>query len=364
MLMQWTYGLRRKKMSSMFSDVLKRLKPYTPGEQLNDKRYIKLNTNENPYPPSDKVLEAIKNKTDASLRLYPDPVCKELVSALAKKHSVSEDMVFVSNGSDELLAFSFNAFFAEREVAFPKITYSFYPVYCKLYNVKEISIEMKDDYTIDKQAMSECKYPLIIANPNAPTGELLSDGYICSLLEKDKDKLILVDEAYMDFADQKSMSEYVKRYKNLLVVRTFSKSYCLAGMRIGYAIGDITLINSLNTIKNCFNSYPLDRLAQISALTAINDQEYYDYINNKVKVTRDRTALELEALGCVVLPSKSNFLFVKFPRFDSYTIYTKFKDFGILIRQWNYIPDYVRISVGTDSDMDTLINGAKEIMRQ
>jgi histidinol-phosphate aminotransferase len=350
-------------MNNLFSDKLKKLTPYTPGEQLNDKRYIKLNTNENPYPPSDKVLEAIKDKADETLRLYPDPESKELLSVIAKKYSIDNDMAFVSNGSDETLAFAFNAFFSGKKVAFPKITYSFYPVYCKLYDAKEETPEMNYDYTIDKEAVSKCKYPLIIANPNAPTGELLSNEYICSLLEKDKERLILVDEAYIDFANQPSMAEYVKKYKNLLVVRTFSKSYSLAGMRIGYAIGDKALITALNTVKNCFNSYPLDRLAQISAVTALNNQEYYDGINNKVKATRDRVAKQLEKLGCTVLPSQSNFLFVKFGGYDSRTIYTKFKDEGILIRQWNYIPDYVRISIGTDSDMDSLINTAKEIMK-
>lgn len=350
-------------MNNLFSDKLKRLTPYTPGEQLNDKRYIKLNTNENPYPPSDKVLEAIKDKAGETLRLYPDPESKELLSVIAKKYSIDNDMVFVSNGSDETLAFAFNAFFSGKKVAFPRITYSFYPVYCKLYDAKEETPEMNYDYTINKEAVSKCKYPLIIANPNAPTGELLSNEYICSLLEKDKERLILVDEAYIDFANQPSMAEYVKKYKNLLVVRTFSKSYSLAGMRIGYAIGDKALIAALNTVKNCFNSYPLDRLAQISAVTALNNQEYYDMINNKVKATRDRVAKQLDKLGCTVLPSQSNFLFVKFGGFDSSTIYTKFKDEGILIRQWNYIPDYVRISIGTDSDMDSLINTAKEIMK-
>ena len=351
-------------MNSMFSDVLNRLQPYTPGEQLNDKRYIKLNTNENPYPPSKNTLDAIRANTGESLRLYPDPSCKELTAALAEKHSVGLDMIFVSNGSDELLAFAFNAFFAQKTVSFPKITYSFYPVYCKLYDVAADIMDMDEDYSIDKEAMSRNSNPLIIANPNAPTGELLSDTYICSLLEKNKERLILVDEAYIDFAEQKSMADYVNKYENLLVVRTFSKSYCLAGMRIGYAIGNKMLINALNTIKNCFNSYPIDTLAQKSALAAIKDQKYYDNINKKVKATRDKTASALREIGCNVLPSQSNFLFVKFPGFDSYTIYTKFKDLGILIRQWDYIHDYVRISVGTDSDMDTLFLIAKEIMQK
>ena len=350
-------------MSDMYSEILKRLEPYTPGEQLNDKRYIKLNTNENPYPPSDKVLDAIKSRTDESLRLYPDPSCKELVSVLAKKHNVSEKMVFVSNGSDELLAFAFNAFFAQKEVAFPKVTYSFYPVYCKLYDVKPVTLEMTEEYGIDKKALSGCSLPLIIANPNAPTGELLSDSYLCSLLEKKKDRLVIVDEAYMDFAKQKSMTEYVNDYDNLLVVRTFSKSYALAGLRIGYAIGSKMLINALNTIKNCFNSYPIDRLAQIGAVEAVKDQEYFDGINAAVIATRERTALKLKELGCKVLPSESNFLFVCFTGYDSYSIYSKFKDNGILIRQWNYIQDYVRISIGTDNDMDILMEKTKEIMQ-
>ncbi len=349
-------------MSEMYSKILKKLEPYTPGEQLNDKKYIKLNTNENPYPPSEKVLDAIKNSADASLRLYPDPTCKDLVSVIAKKHDVSEDMVFVSNGSDELLAFAFNAFFAQKEVAFPKVTYSFYPVYCKLYDAKPTALKMNEEYGIDKDVLSKCSLPLIIANPNAPTGELLSDSYICSLLEKKEDRLIIVDEAYMDFAEQKSMAEYVNIYDNLLVVRTFSKSYSLAGLRIGYAIGSKLLIDALNTIKNCFNSYPIDRLAQIGATEAIKQQKYFDSINAAVIATRERTAVKLKELGCKVLPSKSNFLFVCFTGFDSYSIYSKFKDKGILIRQWNYIQDYVRISIGTDNDMDIFIERAKEIM--
>lgn len=351
-------------MSNIYSDVLNRLSPYTPGEQLNDKRYIKLNTNENPYPPSPKVIEAIKKGANSGLRLYPDPESIDLIETLADFHGVGKENIFVSNGSDELLAFAFNAFYANKDVAFPEITYSFYPVYCSLYNCKARIVPMKDGYMIDKKALSEMDCPIIVANPNAPTGELLESEYILSLLKRNRDNLVLVDEAYIDFAKQQSMVPYVLDNENLLVVKTFSKSYCLAGMRIGYAIGSKLLIDALKTIKNCFNSYPLDRLAQISGKEAVTDQTYYNKINQMVIDTRERTKTALEQIGCIVLPSKSNFIFVSFPGFDSYDIYTKFRDKGILIRQFSYISDYVRISIGTDSDMDILINLAKEIMKK
>lgn len=343
---------------------MRTLNPYTPGEQLNDKRYIKLNTNENPYPPSPNVMETIKDNVNDMLRLYPDPESCELVEALAKAHNVSKDCVFVSNGSDELLAFAFNAFFANKKVAFPEITYSFYPVYCNLYNAEAVKIPMKKDYAIDLEQLTMQACGKVIANPNAPTGELLSNEYLCGLLESDPNNLVLVDEAYLDFAQQESMARYVLDYKNLLVVRTFSKSYSLAGMRIGYAIGSPSLIVALNTIKNCFNSYPLDRLAQAAGVAAIKDQSYYDQINDQVKTTRNRVKAQLEQLGCKVLPSESNFLFVSFTGYSSKDIYTKFREKGILIRQFSYIPRYVRISIGLDSDMDTLVQLTKEIMQK
>ena len=351
-------------MNNLYSDIIRTLNPYTPGEQLNDKRYIKLNTNENPYPPSPNVIQAIKDNVNDMLRLYPDPESCELVEILAKKHKVSKECVFVSNGSDELLAFAFNAFFTHKRVAFPEITYSFYPVYCDLYGATAIKIPMGKNYTIDQKQLAMQRCGKVIANPNAPTGELLSNEYICKLLESDPNNLVLVDEAYLDFAQQESMARYVLDYKNLLVVRTFSKSYSLAGMRIGYAIGSKPLITALNTIKNCFNSYPLDRLAQVAAIAAIKDQSYYDRINDQVKTTRNRVKVQLEQLGCKVLPSESNFLFVSFIKYNSHDIYTKFREKGILIRQFSYIPEYVRISIGLDSDMDTLVQLAKEIMQK
>ncbi|MFA5522775.1 MAG: histidinol-phosphate transaminase [Tissierellales bacterium] len=350
-------------MSKYYSDILKDLSPYTPGEQLNDKKYIKLNTNENPYPPSDKVITTIKEYSGGDLRLYPDPESLELRKVLASHHGVDIDNVFVSNGSDETLAFAFNAFYTGKKIAYPKVTYSFYPVYAKLYNCQVDELDMLDDYEIDKKALMEKKVGLVIANPNAPTGELLDKDYLLALLENNSNSLILIDEAYMDFSQEESMAKYIKEYKNLLVVRTFSKSYSLAGMRIGYAVGDKELIFGLNLVKNSFNSYPLDRLAQVAGIQAIKDQAYYDALNKEIISTREYTKKALEELGCKVLPSASNFLFVKFKDLASFKVYEDFKKEGILIRQFSYISDYVRITIGKKEDMEALIEVAKEILR-
>lgn len=350
-------------MSRLYSDVLKGLDPYTPGEQFNDKRYIKLNTNENPYPPSKKVLDKIKECVNSDLRLYPDPEAKILTDALSEKYGIEAKNIFLGNGSDEVLAMAFDAFYAKKQAAFPELTYSFYPVYCSLFDIDAVKVKMKDGFFIDKKALLSLDMGKAFANPNAPTGELIDREYIMSLLEKNKDDVILVDEAYMDFADSnESMIPYIGQYDNLLVVRTFSKSYSLAGMRLGYAIGNEELIKGLNMVKNSFNSYPVDRIAQAAGAEAVKDSAYFDEINAQVVKTRKRTAKALTDMGCEVCPSQSNFLFVSFPEYTSFEIYTKFREKGILIRQFQSIKDHVRISIGTDEDMDILLGYAKEIL--
>ncbi|MFA7672961.1 MAG: histidinol-phosphate transaminase [Clostridia bacterium] len=350
-------------MSRLYSDVLKGLEPYTPGEQLNDKRYIKLNTNENPYPPSKKVIDSIKEFANSDLRLYPDPKARILTDALSEKYSVEAKNIFIGNGSDEVLAMAFDAFYAKKQVAFPELTYSFYPVYCSLFDIDAVKVKMKDRFAIDKEALLSLDMGKAFANPNAPTGELIEREYIISLLEKNKDDVMLIDEAYMDFADHdESMIPYIRQFDNLLVVRTFSKSYSLAGMRIGYAIGNEELIKGLEMVKNSFNSYPVDRIAQAAGTEAVKDRAYFDDINTRVVKTRKRTAKVLKDMGCAVLPSESNFLLVSFKGYTSLEIYTKFREKGILIRQFRSMKDHVRISIGTDEDMDTLLRYAKEIL--
>jgi histidinol-phosphate aminotransferase len=349
-------------MSRLYSDVLKGLDPYTPGEQLNDKKYIKLNTNENPYPPSKKVLEKIKECAGSDLRLYPDPKARMLTEALCEKYGVDAKNVFIGNGSDEVLAMAFDAFYAKKQVAFPELTYSFYPVYCSLFDIDAVKIKMKDGFSIDRKELLSLDMGKAFANPNAPTGELTDRGYIRSLLEKNRNDVMLIDEAYMAFSERdESMIPYIRQYDNLLVVRTFSKSYSLAGMRIGYAIGNEELIKGLETVKNSFNSYPVDRIAQTAGAEAVKDQAYYDEINARVIRTRKRTAKALTDMGCDVLPSESNFLLVSFKGYTSLEIYTKFREKCILIRQFKSMKDHVRISIGTDEDMDTLLRYAKEI---
>jgi len=339
------------------------ISPYVAGEQPKDKRYIKLNTNENPYPPAPAVARAVSQYPAENLRLYPSPDSDELKSVIADYYNINAENIFVGNGSDEVLALSFPAFFNPEgtPVLFADITYSFYKVYAKFYGIPYEEIISDDKFTTKAEQYLKARQGVIIASPNAPTGTAFDISGIEKILKDDLNRIMIVDEAYSAFAGSSAV-QLINKYKNLLVVQTFSKSFSLAGMRIGFAVGDKELINTLCQIKNCFNSYPLDAVAEQAAIAAFQSKEYYSDINGKVIAERERLTIELTKLGGCVLPSSANFIFVKFSEIGGEKIYLKLKDAGILVRYFDRdrIRDYVRITVGSISDNDILI---KELSR-
>ncbi|MCL2211332.1 MAG: histidinol-phosphate transaminase [Treponema sp.] len=358
-------------MSDYWNNRVKNLSPYIPGEQPKDRRLIKLNTNENPYPPSPKVIEAVKNAADESLRLYPDPECTQFREAAAARYKVKPEQVFAGNGSDEILAFAFGAFFESSQkgykdapVLFPDITYSFYPVYANLWDIPYKTVPLRDDFSINIEDYKINSGGIVISNPNAPTGTPLPLDDILSLaeyLEKQK-KVLIVDEAYAAFGAQSAVSS-IDKYPNLLTVHTLSKSASLAGLRAGFAIGNEKLIEALCRIRDSFNSYTMDRLALAGAKAAVEDVEYYNEINRRVIATRERVTAALRAMGFNVLNSSANFIFIKPPKTSGKDFFAALREKGILARHFNKerIADYLRVSVGTDDDMDKFINVCGEI---
>ncbi|QMV44679.1 histidinol-phosphate transaminase [Cohnella cholangitidis] len=352
-------------MSKYWNELTASLVPYVPGEQPKDQQYIKLNTNENPYPPSPKVLEAIRNATNADLRLYPDPNCDQLREALAGYYRLSKEQAFVGNGSDEILAFAFQAFFsASKTILFPDITYTFYPVYADLYGLNYETIPTDDEFNIDAERFCVPNGGIIIPNPNAPTARFMVVDQLKIILDANPDQVVIVDEAYIDFGGE-SVVSWVKEYPNLLVVQTLSKSRSLAGLRVGMAFGHPDLIEGLNRVKNSFNSYTLDRLALAGAVAAIKDQSYFEETNRKVIATRERTSEELKRLGFRVIESKANFVFISHERLPASEIFSTLKRRGILVRYFNKprINEYLRVSIGTDEEMDALVSALTEIVQ-
>jgi histidinol-phosphate aminotransferase len=337
--------------------------PYVPGEQPKDKKYIKLNTNENPYPPSPKVLDAISNTANGDLRLYPDPECSALRKAIAQYYGLTDNEVFIGNGSDEVLAFSFQTFFDPgRAVLFPDITYSFYPVYCKLYGIDYNTIPLDDNFNIPVEEFLKSNGGVVISNPNAPTAKYITLDIIRKITEFNKDSVVIIDEAYIDFGGESAVS-LIKDYPNLLVIQTLSKSRCLAGLRIGFALGNAELINGLNMVKNSFNSYTIDRLAINGAVEAFRDEEYFNETRKKIILTREKSIEALKKLGFTVTDSKANFVFISHAEVRADVIFEKLREMGILVRYFNKprIDNYLRISIGTDSEMEALLKALKEI---
>ncbi|MCD8381444.1 MAG: histidinol-phosphate transaminase [Clostridiales bacterium] len=343
-------------MKEFWSDRIQNITPYTPGEQPRDRKLIKLNTNENPYPPSPRALEAIRQGTGESLRLYPDPAGTELVQALAEIYGLETDQIFVGNGSDEVLSFAFQAFFDRgSEIVFPDITYSFYPVYANLFGIRCRTVPLREDFTLPVELFLGGNDGIVIANPNAPTGmETGTDG-IRRILEGNPEQVVIVDEAYVDFGGE-SVVPLIRDYPNLLVVQTASKSRSLAGLRVGFAFGQPDLIAGLNCVKNSVNSYTLDRLAIAGATASVRDVDYFDARRRWVMETRERTAKRLKALGFTVLPSKANFIFVSHPAVSGRELFSGLRREGILVRWFDQprISDFLRITIGTDEEMDAL----------
>lgn len=351
-------------MSKFLSEAMKTIEPYTPGEQPIDvNKWIKLNTNENPYNCSDKAQAAAACEAK-DLRLYNDPTSGSLYSALSDTYDVDTNMVYGGNGSDEVLVFCLMAYGA-KGVAFPDITYGFYPSMALLLGVKYIEIPLREDMTIDIDDYKNITSALIISNPNAPTGIVLKPSQIIELLEQNRERLVIVDEAYVDFGAESCIG-LTKKYDNILVTGTLSKSRSLAGARVGFAIGNPELINDLNSIKYSFNPYNINRMSLAASAAALKDNEYFALCRNRIIATRQRISDDLTALGFELTDSKANFIFAKCPKGTTGEFfYEELKKRKILVRHWNKprIGNYLRITVGEDASMDILIKTIKDILR-
>ena len=351
-------------MSRFWSDVVKGLTPYVPGEQPKLAKLVKLNTNENPYGPSPRALEAIRAATDDTLKLYPDPNADQLKRAIAAANGVEANNVFVGNGSDEVLAHAFLGLLKQaRPILFPDISYSFYPVYCGLYQVACETVALREDFSIRVEDYARPNGGIIFPNPNAPTGCLVPLAAIEKLLQANADSVVVIDEAYVDFGGTSAIPLTAK-YPNLLVVQTLSKSRSLAGLRVGFAVGHVDLIEALERVKNSFNSYPLDRLAIAGAVAAIEDSEYFDQTRQAVIATRERLVGELKKLGFEVLPSAANFIFARHPGHDAQESALALRQRGIIVRHFKLprIEQFLRITVGTDEQCAALVAAMKEIV--
>lgn len=344
-------------MSRFWSPAIQSLVPYTPGEQPKVDGLVKLNTNENPYPPAPAVEAVLRHFDTERLRLYPDPDCQALKQALANEAGLSQEQVFVGNGSDEVLAVTFMALLRhQKPLLLPETTYSFYNVYIDLFDIDSRHIPLTADFCIDLDAYSTENGGIIFANPNAPTGVSVDLGSISALLERNTDSVVVIDEAYVDFGAQ-SATQLVERYPNLLVVQTFSKSRSLAGMRVGYAFGHPELIEALERVKNSFNSYPLDMLAQQTAIAALEDKEYFTQCINQVIETRTWTTERLADLGFETLPSHTNFVFTSHSQLAASDLMQYLRNNRILVRHFSKpaIDNHLRITIGTPEQMNMLI---------
>ncbi|MGE5320332.1 MAG: histidinol-phosphate transaminase [Hyphomicrobiaceae bacterium] len=352
-------------MSRFWSAVVHGLTPYVPGEQPKLANLVKLNTNENPYGPSPRVLDAVRAEAADTLRLYPDPGSDRLRAAIAAYHGVAAEQVFVGNGSDEVLGHAFLALLKhDRPILFPDITYSFYPVYCGLYEIAYRTLPLTESFEIRIDDYLVANGGVIFPNPNAPTGRLLALGEIERLLAANPDSVVVVDEAYIDFGGESAVP-LVARYPQLLIIRTLSKSHALAGLRVGYAVGQAPLIDALNRVKDSFNSYPLDRFAQAGALASVEDHAYFESICRKVVATRIRLVAEMEDMGFQVLPSAANFIFARHPGHEGAMLAAALRERSIIVRHFKNparIAPFVRITIGTDAQCDTLLAALKAIV--
>ncbi len=354
-------------MSRFWSPVVQTLTPYVPGEQPQMQRLVKLNTNESPYGPSPKALAAIDDQNNADLRLYPDPEGTKLKQAIASLHGLNPNQVFLGNGSDEVLAHVFAGLLKQsKPVHFPDITYSFYPVYCKLFGIDYQTVPLGKDFEIN---LADYKTPnggIIFPNPNAPTGRAIARSEIEKLLARNTDSVLVIDEAYVDYGTESCIPllQGSKCPENLLVVHTLSKSRALAGLRVGFAVGHPALIEGLERVKNSFNSYPLGRLALAGATAAIEDQAHLEASCAKVIQTRQTLVAALDKLGFVTLPSTANFIFTRHPKHAGAKIYQALRDRGIIVRHFKSarIEEFLRITIGTDEQTQELISALQEIL--
>ena len=351
-------------MSRFLSQKYAALEEYVPGEQPQDRPYIKLNTNESPFPPSPATVAAIDREAVEKLCLYSDPESRALKAGIAALYGKTADMVFVSNGSDDILNFAFMAFGKDRGITFPDITYGFYRVFAELHHLDATIVPLCEDFTIPTESFCATGRMVVIANPNAPTGMALSLAEIEKIVATNPQNVVLIDEAYVDFGAESAVS-LVEKYDNLLVVQTYSKSRSMAGARLGFAFASPAIIKDLEKIKYSTNPYNVNRLTQAAGLAALSEDGYYKENCQKIMATRERTKEALMALGFTVLPSMANFLFAKHEKMGGDSVYRKLKERGILVRHFTArrICDFNRITVGTDAQMQTMISALKDILK-
>ncbi len=345
-----------------WQNYVREVDPYVAGYQPKQSNIIKLNTNENPYPPSPEVKKLLQNFSTERLRLYPNSDANQLQDALASSHGLKSEQVFIGNGSDEVLALAFLTFFnGKSPILFPEITYSFYEVYCKLYNIPYNKIKMNDDLTIDYKSMFQENNGIIFANPNAPTSLQMPLEIIEEIISRNKDSLVIIDEAYIDFGGT-SCLPLLNKYDNILIIQTFSKSRALAGCRLGMAYGSVEMISKMQDVKNSFNSYPIDTISHLIGVASVKDDLYFKKNIQQVIKTRDYATNALKELGFVVLDSKTNFLFVSHQSMKAIDIYNYLVEKNIYVRHFSKakIDNYLRISIGTDIEMTTLIEAITE----
>lgn len=353
-------------MSRFLSSKYETLEPYTPGEQpKSTTRLIKLNTNENPYPPAPGVVEVIDNKELEKLKLYSDPSASDLINAIAEFYGISTNQVMVGNGSDEVLAFAFMAFQNDKNrIIYPEISYSFYPVFCDIFKANSVAVPLDEEFRVVPSDYYDANGTIVITNPNAPTGIALTLDQIKDILEHNKDNLVIIDEAYVDFGAESAIT-LIDDYDNLLVIQTFSKSRSLAGARIGFAVGASEIIEDLNRIKFSFNPYNLNRLSILAGTEAMKDREYFEKTSKLIAKTRDEFSNEMRTLGFTVLPSSSNFVFVSSDKISGEEYFQTLRKYNIIVRFFKTpkISNFVRITIGTPEDMNSLLHATKEILQ-
>lgn len=345
---------------------LRSIEPYVPGEQSKEKDIVKINANENPYPPSPKAIEAMHNFNADKLRFYPNANATDLKQALADYYNVGIENVFLGNGSDDVIALAFQAFFnSDLPIVYPDITYSFYPVWCRLFNIPYKNYPLDDNFRINVEDYREKNGGVVIPNPNAPTSLCEDLDFIRTLLDYNQDSVVIIDEAYVDFGGASSIP-LINEYENLLVTGTFSKSRSLAGMRIGFAIGSKALISVLEAVKNSYNSYTIDALSIAMGTASVLDDEYFKETCNKVIATRERVTVELRGLGFEVLDSKANFIMATHNDYSMKDMFEYLKTKKVFIRYFSLprIEKYVRISIGTDDEMNRFLDEVKNFIKR
>ncbi len=352
-------------MSRFLVERLQTLAPYVPGEQPQDQQYVKLNTNESPFPPSPHVVEALNRQIISRLNLYPDPLAKVLCESIAAEYRLTPENVFVGNGSDEVLAFAFMAYGDARGFAYPEVSYGFYQVFARLFSIPQYTVPLNKDFTIPTEKFCNLGKPIAIANPNAPTSLAMPLADIERIVQTNPDNVVLIDEAYIDFGGQTCLP-LLKKYPNLLIVRTYSKSRSLAGGRLGYVLASPEIIDDLNRIKNSFNPYSINSLTLLAGIEAMRDKEYFNTCVSGIAAQREQSAADLRALGFTVLNSASNFLFASPPGITGEAYYKGLKQKGVLVRYFGdpTLTNYVRITVGSAAQMQILLDKTQELLKE